>query len=379
MPMKLLPTLALLVALVHTPLAMAGFVPDPPDVNARGYILMDYLSGNILAERNADAPLEPASLTKIMTSYVVFSEVKSGHLALDDTTRVSEKAWRTGGSKMFIEVGKEVNVAELIHGMVIASGNDASVALAEKVAGSEETFAQFMNQHAARLGMTHSHFTNATGLPHDGHITTAHDMARLTRALIHDFPEFYPWYKEKKFAYNGIEQFNRNKLLWRDPTVDGVKTGHTESAGFCLVSSAINNGARLIAVVMGTESENARAEESQKLLNYGFRFFETHQLYTAGQVIEKRRVWMGESEELSLGIPEDLFVTIPRGQRGALQASMNVPRQIMAPIAAGQEVGRLVIKLQDETVADAPLVAMEAVEEGGVMRRLQDKVLLMLE
>ncbi|MEW8156302.1 MAG: D-alanyl-D-alanine carboxypeptidase family protein, partial [Candidatus Thiodiazotropha endolucinida] len=288
--------------------------PAPPDVAASGYLLVDFHSGKVLAEKGAGNRLEPASLTKIMTAYAVFRELKQGNINLEDNVLISEKAWRTPGSRMFIEVGKKVKVIDLVKGMIIQSGNDACVALAEHIAGSEATFAELMNNIARELGMTNTHFTNSTGLPDDDHYTTPADIAKVAAATIRDFPEYYLWYSDRSFVFNDITQHNRNKLLWRDNSVDGIKTGHTEAAGYCLVASAQRESMRLISVVMGTKGEEARAQASQSLLNYGFRFYETHQLYTAGEVLNRARIWKGDKEKLPLGLSQDLNVTIPRHQ-----------------------------------------------------------------
>lgn len=333
----------------------------------------------MISESNADARVEPASLTKMMTAYVVFGELKAGRIAVTDKVRVSEKAWRMVGSRMFIEVDKEVSVDDLIKGMVIQSGNDASVALAEHVAGSEEAFASLMNQQAARLGLKDSHFMNATGLPHPDHYTTAHDMALLGQALIRDFPEHYPTHAMRKFTYNGIDQHNRNRLLWRDDSVDGIKTGHTESAGYCLVASAQRDGMRLISAVMGTSSEKAREHETQKLLNYGFRFYETRRVYQAGEPVHRLRVWKGASDELDVGLATDLWLTIPRGRYKDLVPAMAIDGDVIAPVKPGQAVARVSIALDGEQVAERPLVALRGVSEGGLWTRLSDQLRLMIK
>ncbi len=354
-------------------------VPEPPAVSARSYILIDYHSGRVLAEHDADRPVEPASLTKLLTAYVVFHELAEGRLSPQTPVTISEKAWRMPGSRTFVEVGHKVPVEILLKGMIIQSGNDATVALAEQVAGSEETFAALMNQYAARLGMTASHFVNSTGLPAPEHRTTARDLAILTRALIRDFPQYYPLYSEKRFTWNEITQYNRNKLLWRDETVDGVKTGHTESAGYCLVSSAERDGMRLIAVVLGDRSEDARAASSQALLNYGFRFFETHRLYAGGEALQTVPVYRGEADEVAAGLREDLWVTFPRGARDRLQAAAEVPGHVLAPVHEDQELGTLEVRLGDELLASRPLVALAAVAEGAWWKRLLDDARLWFE
>ncbi len=353
-------------------------IPSPPNVAANAYLLLDYNSGHALAERNADERVEPASLTKIMTGYVVINELKNGNMSLDDMVTISQKAWKMPGSKMFIEVGKQVSVRDLIKGMVIQSGNDASVALAEHIAGSEEVFAQLMNKYAANMGMTGTHYVNATGLPDPEHYTTARDLAILTKALITKFPEEYKWYSEKKFTFNGITQYNRNKLLWQDTTVDGLKTGHTESAGYCLVSSAKREETRLISIVLGTNSSKMRIQESQKLLNYGFRFFETHKLYEAKQRLNDVKVWEGTRDLIGVGLAEDLFITIPRGQYKNIKIESSVQPEIKAPIEAGQELGQLQITLGDKVIAEESLVALDPVEEGSFFKKVMDQIKLFI-
>lgn len=359
--------------------AAAGIIPSPPRLAAGGYLLMDFDSGQIITESNASEQLEPASLTKLMTAYTVFRELKAGNIQLSDQVRISEKAWRMGGSRMFIEVDTQVSVEELLKGMIIQSGNDASVALAEFVAGSEETFVALMNEHASRLGLSGTRFRNSTGMPEAEHLTTPHDMALLARALIAEFPEYYGWYSEKKYTYNKITQSNRNLLLFRDESVDGLKTGHTEAAGYCLVSSAKREGMRLISVVMGTKSEKARAQESQKLLNYGFRFYETHQLYAASEPLKQMRIWKGSSETLPLGLAEELYVTVPRGQYNDLKASMSVDQNIVAPVSQGQAFGTVNINLGEETLIQRPLVALEDVGEGSLWHNALDHVMMMFQ
>lgn len=372
--------IAILIAVaVALPAGAATPIPGPPQVGARAYLLQDFDSGRILVAHNARERVEPASLTKLMTAYIVFSELRSGSIGLDDQVRVSEKAWRTGGSKMFIEVDKLVSVEDLLKGMIVQSGNDASVALAEHVAGSEDAFASLMNNYAATLGMQDTHFVNSTGLPHPEHYTTAYDLALLTRALIRDFPEYYRWYSQREFTYNNITQYNRNKLLWRDPSVDGVKTGHTKAAGYCLVASAKRGDMRLISVVLGARSESARAQETQKMINYGFRFFETRRLYQAGRPLTTVRIWKGEVEQLPLGLTEDLYITIPRKQADRLDTRMNTEPLIVAPAARGQIYGSLEVRLDDELVASRPLVALREVAEGSLVQRLSDEFLLLFE
>ncbi len=364
----------ILVSLVVT-VAQAETTPPAPDLGAEGYLLLDYGSGRVLAAANAETRLEPASLTKIMTAYVVFSELEAGNIALDDRVLISEKAWRTGGSKMFIEVGDLVSVEDLLKGMIIQSGNDASVALAEHVAGSEDSFAGLMNQQAERLGMSQSHFTNATGLPGPEHYTTPSDIARVTAAMIRDFPDYYRWYSEPEFTWHGIKQFNRNKLLDKGVGVDGVKTGHTQAAGYCLVSSAKREGQRLISVVMGTESNSARVADSLALLNYGFRFFETHRLYEAAEPLELLRVWSGDPPMVEVGPGADVAVTIPRGRFEQLSAQLEPIAGLTAPIFEGQQVGEIVMMLDGEEIKRQPAVALGAVERGGLLRQVADSVL----
>ncbi len=354
-------------------------VPAAPPIAARGYILQDFQSGAVLAALNADQRLEPASLTKLMTAYLVFDELRSGKIKMGDPVTISETAWRMEGSRTFVQVGTQVSVDDLLKGMIVQSGNDATVALAEHVAGTETVFATMMNHRAKQLGMTNSRFENSAGMPAPQHYTTARDLAILTRALIREFPQYYKLYSLRDFMFNGITQPNRNLLLARDPTVDGVKTGHTESAGFCLVSSALRDGMRLIAVVLGTTSENARANESQTLLNYGFRFYETHRLYAANKPLSTVRVWKGEEENLALGLNKDLYLTIPRGQYKSLAASMSVYPQIMAPVAQGKTYGTVKVMLAGKEVAKQPLVALQAVKEGGMWRRFVDWGLLLME
>ena len=370
-----------LLSLILLPFASAASisVPAPPSVSATGYLLIDMDSDAVLAQKDAEQRLEPASLTKIMTAYAVFREINDGSVKLSDEVLVSEKAWKTPGSRMFIEVNKRVSVEELLKGMIIQSGNDASVALAEHVAGSEEAFANLMNEHARRLGMKNTHFVNATGLPDPEHYTTPHDIVLVTEAGIREYPEFYKMYAVKEYTFNGIRQHNRNNLLWHDESVDGVKTGHTEAAGYCLVASAKRDGMRLISVVMGTDSEKARIRESKSLLNYGFRFYETHRLYGASDRLTRSRVWMGEQEQVALGLQEDLYVTIPRHQYERLNARTEIQPQIEAPLIQGQKVGEVVVELDGETITRRALVALEDVPEGGIWRTMVDSVLMMLE
>ncbi len=379
--MKPIKTVAAVLALGLSLVAHAQVqvLPSPPSVKARSYLVIDFNSGIEVASHNPDERMEPASITKLMSAYVVFHEIALGRLSLSDEARISERAWRTPGSRMFVNVNSSVSVENLLKGIIIQSGNDATVALAEHVAGTEEAFTQMMNAHAQRLGMTDSHFANSTGLPHDELYTTARDIATLTRAMITEFPEYYAWYAEREFTWNDIRQTNRNTLLWRDVSVDGVKTGHTESAGYCLVSSAERDGSRIISVVFGTDSERARADITQALLNYGFRFFETHQLYAANTELAQARVWKGAVESVPVGVREDLWVTIPRGHYQNLNATMDLQLEVMAPVEADTELGRVRVTLDGEVVADRPLQALAPVAEGSLWRQIVDSVLLWFE
>jgi len=362
-----------------TAVSYAAITPAPkaPEVAAKSYILQDYNSGKVLAAVNAAQRLPPASITKLMTAYVVSQELESGNIALEDEVLISEKAWRMVGSRSFIEVNSRVSVEVLLRGMIIQSGNDAAVALAEHIAGSEETFSQMMNQYAQQLGMFNTNYQNATGLPGKEHYTTAEDIAILSAAVIRDL-KHYAWYSEKEFTYNNITQHNRNKLLWRDKSVDGLKTGHTEEAGYCLAASAKRDGMRLISVVLGTRSENARAQETQKLFNYGFRFFETHDLYQAGQQIADSKVWQGAADKVLLGLDKALTITVPRGRYDELVATTNIQKPIIAPIVDGQVLGEVQIHLAGELVATEQLVAIGAVEKGSWWRQLLDMLLMLI-
>jgi D-alanyl-D-alanine carboxypeptidase (penicillin-binding protein 5/6) len=354
-------------------------IPKPPSTGARAFIVQDFYSNRIIAEKDSDKSVEPASITKLMTAYSVFKELQSGNISLSDMVVISEKAWRTPGSRMFVEVGKQVSVEDLLKGMIIQSGNDATVALAEYIAGSEDTFAALMNRHGEEIGLNGSHFMNASGLPDTEHYMTARDIAKLAALLISEFPEYYKWYSQKEFTFNGITQYNRNKLLWRDDTVDGVKTGHTESAGYCLVTSAYKDNMRLITVVLGTKSEGARADASQALLNYGFRFFETHKLYDADTQLATSRVWKGEIETVSLGLDSPLYATIPRGQYKSLEASMTIDNRITAPVAREQSLGIVHVQLGETVIAEQELIALQNISEGSFWQRIVDEALLYFE
>ena len=352
-------------------------IPAAPKLQASGYLLVDATNGEILVEHNAEEPLPPASLTKMMTAYIAEREITEGRMSFDDQVPVSVKAWKTGGSRMFIREGTEVRLEDLLRGIIIQSGNDASVAVAEYIAGSEDVFADVMNQTAISLGMTNTQFKNATGLPQEGHYTTAKDLSILAARIIQDFPDTYPIYEEKNFTYNGIKQANRNSLLFRDPTVDGLKTGHTEEAGYCLVASAERDGFRLISVVMGTASEKAREQETTKLLQYGFRYFSGKTLFTAGEPLPEsaRKVWFGEMESVDLAPTELLYVTLPLGRESAIQATLDAPDTLDAPLEAGAVVGTVKIMLGERVLAESPVAVAEAVPEGGLFKRLMDFVL----
>ncbi len=374
----LLVTLSLIFSFVisGSVFAAPALIPAPPQLSASSYIMMDAYTGEILVEHNADEVLPPASLTKLMTAYIVEYELARGNLSFSDMISVSEKAWRMEGSRMFIREGTKVSLEDIMRGIIIQSGNDASVAAAEHIAGSETAFADLMNQHAQLLGMTNSYFVNTTGLPAEGHYSTAHDIAKLSRATILQFPENYKMYSEKYFTYNNIRQPNRNKLLWRNKSVDGLKTGHTDSAGYCLAASAVQNGTRLITVVMGTKSDEARATESQKLLEYGFRYYETRKLYSRGQVVNNARVWGGAESTVKVGFIDDVLVTIPRQQSDTIPAKLNMNEEITAPIAVGDVLGTIIVGTEDNVLLERPVVALEAVEEGGFFKRLFDKIKL---
>jgi serine-type D-Ala-D-Ala carboxypeptidase (penicillin-binding protein 5/6) len=367
------PLFCLLVCLCGTAAAQS---PQPPAIAARSWLLMDVSSGQPLAGRNADERMEPASLTKLMTAYVAFSAVRQKTVALDQAVPVSVRAWRVGGSRMFIQPNKKVTVEELLYGMIVDSGNDACIALAEAISGSEDAFVQVMNREAQRLGMNNTNFTNASGLPHEKHYSTANDIALLTAALIRDFPEYYKLYSVREYRYNNITQINRNRLLWLDPNVDGVKTGHTESAGYCLVASAKRGTRRLMSVVLGTSSETLRAQESQKLLNYGFQFYDSVRLYQKEHPISTLEVWKGSVSRLHAGVRRDLFVTVPKGEAQKLKAELLSEQPLIAPIAAGQKVGTLRVTLDGRPLADYPVVALESVAIAGWFGRAWDSARL---
>lgn len=360
-------------------IAATAITPAPPAFNASSYILMDYNSGQILVSKDSDKKLPQASLTKIMTAYVAASELSAKHINLDDEVVVSEKAWKMTGSRMFIEVNKKVLVRDLLNGIVIQSGNDASVAMAEYISGDESVFAQLMNQHAKRLGLKNTHYVNSTGLPDEQHYTTAYDLALLAAALIRDFPEEYDIHSHKEFTYNNIKQTNRNRLLWLDKSVDGVKTGHTDEAGYCLVVSAVRDGMRLISVVMGAESDAARTSANQALLNYGFRFYETRKLYAAEDTVTSAKIWKGTSDQINLGLRNDLYVTIARGQFDNLEKKFELPETIIAPVTEGDETGKVKLVLSDKEVLVTPLYAMQSVPVAGFFKRMKDRIELMMQ
>ena len=370
-------SLSLLVAPVA--LASTTIVPAPPQLAAKSYVLMDAASGNVLVENNGDQRLPPASLTKLMTAYIATLEIRRGKIGEQDMVPISEHAWRTGGaasggSTMFLPLNSQASVDDLLHGVIIQSGNDASIALAEYIAGSEDAFADMMNATAQRLGMKNSHFMNSTGLPHPEHYSSAHDMAILARAIIQEDQEHYAIYSQKEFVWNGIKQGNRNLLLWRDSTVDGLKTGHTSEAGYCLVASAVRDNARMITSVFGTDSEKVRAAETQKLLTYGFRFFETRKLRDKGVELTRATVWKGQASDVPAGLAEDMILTLPRGQADKLEATMQVQPELVAPISAGQVIGKVEVRNGDQLVHSADLVALSAVEEAGFFGRLWDSI-----
>ena len=368
--------LVMLFSLLTLPVAGHAAVPPPPELNAKSYVLMDAASGTILVDHQGDLRLPPASLTKLMTAYIATLEIKRGRLKESDPVTISEKAWRMGGSKMFVGVGNQVSVSDLFHGIIIQSGNDASVALAEHIAGAEDTFASLMNSQAKRLGLSNTQFKNATGWPADGHFSSARDMAILARAIIYEDPAHYAIYAQKEFLWNGIKQPNRNLLLWRDDGVDGLKTGHTEEAGYCLVASAQRGGERLIATVFGTESEAARAVETAKLLGYGFRFFESKTFYKKGDVLANAPIWKAAARTVKAGLMDNLAYSTPRGEAAALTTQLMLNPRLIAPVKVGDVVGKIEIRLGDKVLKQTDVVALEAVEEGGFFRRSWDSVVL---
>jgi len=357
--------------------AQPQLTPPAPTSNANGYILMDSASGQIIASKNPDQRMAPASLTKMMTSYIISTALRQGRIHLDDLVPISKEAWQTGGSKMFVKVGTQVPVRDLMQGIIVDSGNDACVAMSEFVAGSQDAFVNLMNQQAAALGMTGTHFADVNGLPNPEHYTTPRDIATLTRHLIYDFPEDYKWYSQKWFTYSGIKQPNRNRLLWSDPSVDGVKTGHTEEAGYCLVASALRNGTRLISVVMGAPTDASRASDNEALLTYGYRFFETHKLYGANTPLNNIRVYQGANSQVPVGLDDDLYVVIPSGQYQNLKADLVLNKPIKAPIKKGQPLGSVQVDLSGKNIATVSLVALQDDPEGSLWQRMTDRVSMM--
>ncbi len=377
---KHLTALVAVTGLSITSLAQAVDIPQPPALAVKSYQLYDFNSDRVIAQQDGGSRVEPASLTKIMTAYLAFKAVKNGHLSLTQTLPVSVKAWKVEGSKMFIEPNKPVTVDELMHGMIIQSGNDASITLAEGIAGSEEGFAELMNKEAARLGMKDTHYVNATGLPDPQHYTTAHDLALLAVALIRDYPDQYKrLYSVKEYTYNKISQPNRNRLLWLDPYVDGMKTGHTKSAGYCLVTSAKRGDTRLVSVVLGAPSDSARATESQKLLNYGFQFYESKQVYKRGTVVSNLKVWKGAENTVVATVAKDVAITLPKGEYARVKAKIVSQQPLVAPVSAGQQIGKIEFILDDKVIAEHKLVAAKNVETAGIFGRMLDSIKLLFE
>ena len=359
--------------------AQQSSVPNPPPIAAKTFVLTDFNSAQMLVSHNPNQRIEPASLTKLMTAYVTFSALKQKTLKPDQVLPVSTRAWKSEGSRMFIEPNKPVAVEELIKGMIVQSGNDACVALAEAIAGTEEVFAQMMNREAQRLGMKNTHFMNSTGLPNPQHYTTAADLSLLANAIIRDFPEYYPYYSIKEYRYNNITQSNRNRLLWVDPTVDGMKTGFTDNAGYCLITSARRGPRRLVSVVLGAGSESGRATESQKLLNYGFQFYDTAKLYDKNQAVSTVKVWKGSSNTVKAGFPYDLFLSVPKGAADKLKASVETQQPLLAPIAAGQKIGVMRVELEGKPYGEFPVVALEEVPLAGIFGRGWDSLRLLFK
>ncbi len=371
----------LAVGLMATPARAADpiQIPAPPDVAAQAWMVIDHQSGRVLGSKNENERLDAASITKLMTAYVVFRSIRDQRVSLDDGVLISEAAWRTGGSRSFIDVNTRVPLSVLLEGMIIQSGNDASVALAEHVAGSESAFADLMNQYARQLGMENTSYRNATGLSEPDHYTSASDILKVGSAIIREFPEYYRWYSQKELVWNGIRQNNRNGLLWRDSTVDGMKTGFTDAAGYCLVSSAQRDGMRLMAVVLGTKSPNDRERESLALLNYGFRFYETRRVLAAGEALGEVRVWKGERELIPIGAQQDVWATVPRGAGDQLRSTLALPPVITAPLDTARELGQVEVTLAGETIAQAGLFPLESVADGSLWQQARDTVMLWFE
>jgi D-alanyl-D-alanine carboxypeptidase (penicillin-binding protein 5/6) len=372
------PVLALLFLTALVPLSFGADIPipTPPSVDARSYIVVDYHTDKTLAALNPDARMEPASLTKLMTAYIVFEELAAGKLKLNEPVVVSEHAWRSEGSRTFIELGKPVSVELLILGMIVQSGNDATIALAERIAGTEETFAQLMNSTAKRLAMTGTHFENSSGLPSPNHYTTAHDMSLLAIAMIRDYPQFYKYYSVREFEYNGIKQQNRNGLLEKDPTVDGLKTGHTDSAGYCLVTSSLRDGMRLFSVVLGSSSMKARENASAALLNYGFTFYDTKLVTRGATKLASTPVWKAATTPVDVGIDQDLYITLPRSRSGDIKTTVDLQPKLIAPLTRSTDVGQLHVTAAGQTLATLPVHPLTAVDQGGWWRRLVDTIKL---
>ena len=368
-------SLSLILTFTNYALAI-DFIPEKPQLNTRAYILLDYNSGKVLIEESSQEKLEPASLTKIMTMYVVDHEIKAGRLSLNEEVTISKQAWQTTGSRMFLDVNSKVKLIDLIKGIIIQSGNDASVAVAEHIAGTERSFASLMNEHALKLGMTDSHFTNSTGLPDPNHYTTAKDLAILARAVIKEHPESYPIYAEKSFTYNNIEQNNRNKLLWRNNFVDGIKTGQTDTAGYCLAVSGIQDNTRLIAILLGSKTDDIRTADATKLLNWGFRFFASHKVYQHGNVLKVARVWGGKNKNIEIGLPEDIYLALPKTEVNKLTATLNIPNLIKAPLKKGDKIGIYVLKLKNEVIAEYPAVSLSTVSKGSFFTRFSEQILM---
>ncbi len=375
-PNKLLTNISLVIfSLVFFGKAFGmNFTPEQPNINTRAYILLDFNSGKVLLEKNSSMKLEPASLTKIMTMYVIDREIKAGRLTFDEEVTISKKAWQTTGSRMFIDVNSKVKVEDLIKGIIIQSGNDASVAMAEHIAGSEKSFASLMNNYAAALGMHNSHFVNATGLPDPNHYTTAKDLAILAKASIKDHPENYLLYSQKSFTYNNIEQNNRNKLLWRNNFVDGIKTGQTDNAGYCLAVSGIQDHTRLIAILLGAKSDEIRTTDANKLLTWGFRFFASHKVYVKDNILETVRIWGGDSKTINIGLLEDVYISLAKNDINKLTASLSIPSVIKAPLLEGTPIGKYIIKLRGEIIAEYPAVALNTVHNGHFFSRVTDRI-----
>ncbi|MCL7751924.1 D-alanyl-D-alanine carboxypeptidase [Guyparkeria hydrothermalis] len=361
-----------LLSLVATSTYAALPTPGAPDLSARSYVLLDYATEQVIVERDADRPVPPASITKLMTAYLAFQAIKSGNIALDDQVTVSEKAWRMGGSRMFIEVGTQVTVEALLQGMIVQSGNDAATALAEYIGGNEDSFVAQMNATAERLGMDETHFENPTGWPAEGHRMSARDIATLLSQLIHEFPDLYKYFRQKSYTYGGIKQYNREKLLFRNEWVDGGKTGHTEAAGYCLATSGARDGMRLIAVVLGTDSDEARNNQAEALLNYGFRHFETVDVRSGGETLASPRVYKGEMDQTPVGLRQDLSVLVPKNQRDDLAISLKLDGELTAPLNQGDAVGSLVVRLGEQAIAERPVVALSDNPEGGLVKQATD-------